>query len=289
MGNKINILVTGADGQMGSQFREMAAHYPLLQFTFTDKGSLPITDAEKVTAFFSSHSFEYCINCAAYTAVDKAESDQDAAFEVNAIAAANLALHCRKNNTVFIHISTDYVLDGTNSKGYIETDATNPINVYGASKLKGETLALNNHPGSIIIRTSWVYGVHGNNFVKSMLRLMREKDRIAVVNDQFGCPTYTADLAVAILHIITRNEQPQQGIYHFCNSGSTTWFEFATAIKLFAKSTCKVDPINTSEYPTAAKRPTYSLLDTEKIRQVFEVKTPYWKDSLQECVALLTG
>lgn len=289
MGNKINILVTGADGQMGSQFRDMAELYPGLHFTFTDKGSLPITDAEKVAAFFSHHSFDFCINCAAYTAVDKAETDKDAAFDVNATAVGNLAFHCKKSNIVFIHISTDYVFDGTNSKGYIETDATNPINVYGASKLKGETLALNNHPGSIIIRTSWVYGVHGNNFVKSMLRLMREKDRIAVVNDQFGCPTYTADLAVAILHIITRNEQPQPGIYHFCNSGSTTWFEFATAIKLFAKSTCKVDPINTSEYPTAAKRPTYSLLDTEKIRQVFEVKTPYWKDSLQECVALLTG
>jgi len=207
---------------------------------------------------------------------------------INAKAVCNLARVCNTHHVQFIHISTDYVFDGTATSPYKEPDTTNPMSVYGASKLKGEELALKNDPSSIVIRTSWLYSSFKNNFVKTMLRLMEEKDSINVVNDQYGCPTYAADLAGAILQMISSgrcSEKP--GIYHYTNSGITNWYEFALAIKNLSGSNCIVNPITTAQYPTAAKRPQYSVLDTTKIQKEFDIVIPEWKDSLEKCLKLL--
>ena len=279
------ILVTGADGQLGKELHALAINFPTYQFIFTTKEKLAIDDLDAVGVFFSGHSIEYCINCAAYTAVDKAESEAELAFLVNAEATGNLAKVCKEHEVQFIHISTDYVFDGTAKQPYKETDPTGTINVYAASKLKGEELAIENDPSSIIIRTSWLYSSFNNNFVKTMLRLMKEKKSISVVNDQLGSPTYAADLAAAIMKIITASRRKKkQGIYHYCNEGAITWYEFALMIKNLSGSKCTVNPIPTSGYPTAAKRPQYSVLDTKKIQQTFNIEIPAWADSLKICL-----
>jgi dTDP-4-dehydrorhamnose reductase len=226
---------------------------------------------------------QYCINCAAYTAVDRAESEQDMAMLVNGEAVGNLAAICKKFNTKLIHISTDYVFDGERETPYQPDDATGPVSIYGISKLKGEELCMRENADAIIIRTAWVYSEFGNNFVKTMMRLMNERPEIKVVNDQVGAPTYAADLAKACLDVIASNKW-QSGMYHYSNSGKISWYDFAVAIKEMIGSDCIVHPIPTTDYPTPAKRPKFSLLDTSKIKEVFNVNIPEWKESLQGCV-----
>ena len=233
------------------------------------------------------------INCAAYTAVDRAEQEKDMAFQINGEAVGVLAAVCKEHDTKFIHISTDYVFDGTATVPYKEDSPTNPQSVYGASKLEGEKQALQFNPDTIIIRTSWVYSEFGKNFVRTMLKLMKEKEEINVVNDQFGSPTYAADLAEAILQIIvnlsihTSPRTTHGGIYHFSNEGVISWYDFAVAIKEITGSNCKINPIPTSQYPTAAKRPAYSVLDTSKIQQIFNIKLNGWEESLAVCLERL--
>ncbi|RYZ47665.1 MAG: dTDP-4-dehydrorhamnose reductase, partial [Chitinophagaceae bacterium] len=226
---------------------------------------------------------DFVINCAAYTAVDKAESEREEAFQINATAVGALAAACSKQGTGFIHISTDYVFDGSRQTPFKEDDAVNPINVYGESKLAGEQAALQNNPQSIVIRTSWVYSSYGKNFVKTMMRLMSEKQIISVVNDQWGSPTYAADLAKAILHIIDSGEW-KPGIYHFSNEGVISWFDFAKEIGSLIQTNCEVLPTTTANFPTPAKRPAYSAMDKTKIHQQYKIALRPWKESLIECI-----
>ena len=284
----LTILVTGANGQLGNELKSLAPGYPYCQFLFVTKEELNIGNFNDPIKYFAGHSIDYCINCAAFTAVDKAETEKETAFLINADAVAVLAKICFKNQTQLIHISTDYVFDGTSKQPYKETDNTSPASVYGQSKLQGEELAIKHCPSAIIIRTAWLYSSFKNNFVKTMLRLMKEKDSINVVSDQFGCPTYCADLALALMQVIESGKNKENpGIYHYTNAGTTNWYEFALAIKNFTGSECKVNPISTAEYPTAAKRPAYSVLDTTKIKEAFAVSIPNWKDSLEKCLHLL--
>lgn len=288
MNNKRNILVTGANGQLGMEIRMLEKKYPQFDFIFAGREELSVDNNDLLEHFFSQNNFTHCINCAAYTAVDKAETEKDLAFEINAFAAENLAAICKKYNTQFIHISTDYVFDGKSEKPYKEDDQTNPINVYGASKLKGEEEIIKCNKESVIIRTSWVYSSYGKNFVKTMIRLMNEKERIGVVNDQFGCPTYAADLASLILEIISTGKITP-GIYHYCNEGIISWYDFARAIKKIINSRCIVNPIESIQYPTPAERPKYSVLDTNKIQQTFSITIPGWEDSLNTCLKMLVS
>jgi dTDP-4-dehydrorhamnose reductase len=282
------ILITGANGQLGSEIRFLSASYPQYKFIFTDFAELSITDNEAVTAFFDSHKIDSCINCAAYTAVDKAETEKDLADSINGYAVGFLAAACKKSDALFIHISTDYVFDGTATKPYKTDHPVNPENVYGSSKLIGEQEAFQKNPGSIIIRTSWVYSTVGNNFVKTMLRLMKEKETLTVVDDQVGCPTYAADLAAAIMQIVSSGKAADNaGIYHYSNQGVISWCRFAIAIKEISGSPCKVIPINSDAYPTPTKRPAYSVMDTSKIQQTFNIVIPQWKESLRKCMSLL--
>ncbi|GAB2833896.1 SDR family oxidoreductase [Ferruginibacter profundus] len=288
MATNKTILITGANGQLGKEFQVLATLYPQYHFLFVGRDVLAIEDFEAVKKYFAKNNIGYCINCAAYTAVDKAETESDAAFLVNATAVGNLAAVCATHNTQLIHISTDYVFDGTGKHPYKETDVTNPVSVYGASKLQGEQLALQNNPSAIIIRTSWVFSSFGNNFVKTMLRLMKEKESINVVADQWGCPTYAADLATVIMSIIDKHSLsgiPSQ-VFNYCNNGVINWHQFAVAIKEFTGSTCIVTPIPSSQYPTPVKRPLYSALDTDLIKKTFGIAIPGWKESLKKCLKL---
>jgi dTDP-4-dehydrorhamnose reductase len=284
-----NILVTGANGQLGNEMQVIAADYPEYHFLFVSKDQLTIDDMDAVKYFFTTNNIAVCVNCAAYTAVDKAETETAKAFAVNADAVGNLAAVCKEHHALFIHVSTDYVFDGTATIPYKEDHPVNPVNAYGASKLKGEQLAIQNNPESVIIRTSWVYSSFGNNFVKTMLRLMSERENINVVDDQVGCPTYAADLAAAIMKIIDHSaaDKTKSGIYNFSNKGVINWYQFAVAIKELSGSNCMVNPIPAAQYPTPAKRPNYSVLDTTKIQQAFNVVIPEWKDSLEKCLKLL--
>ena len=281
-------MVTGANGQMGNELQVLAAGFADYRFLFVTKEDLNIADTAATEKYFSNDKIDFCVNCAAYTAVDKAEAEPENAFLVNATAVATLAAVCKKNNTQLIHISTDYVFDGTAHHPYKETDKKNPVSVYGKSKLQGEELAMQNAPSTIIIRTAWLYSSFKANFVKTMLRLMKEKESINVVSDQFGCPTYAADLAAAIMQIITSNHSNKNpGIYHYSNAGITNWYEFAVAIKELTGCSCVVNPITTAQYPTAAKRPAYSVLNTTKIKETFKLDISDWESSLEKCLDLL--
>jgi len=283
------ILVTGANGQLANELKILSSGFPQYQFLFTAKEELPIENTDALTSFFQRNKMDYCINCAAYTAVDKAESEKEKAFLINAEAVGELAKICYNHQTKLIHISTDYVYDGTVHNPLKENNPVGPINIYGESKLKGEELALEKNPSAIVIRTSWVYSAFGNNFVKTMMRLFKEKSEINVINDQFGSPTYAADLAAVILNFIEQTEQGKDfsGIVNYSNSGVTTWYEFAEEIKSLVNSNCKINPIPTSSYPTPAKRPLYSVLDTSKIKELLQIEIPSWKESLKECVDIL--
>jgi len=283
---KQTIIVTGANGQLGRELQVLAAAYPHT-FVFADRSQLPVDDPQKIESLFAEHAPTWCINCAAYTAVDKAESEKEAAFKINGDGPGYLAAACRRHGARLIHISTDYVFDGTSATPLKETDPTAPINVYGASKLAGEQKAIENNPdATLIIRTAWVYSEFGANFVKTMIRLMKERPAINVVEDQIGSPTYAADLAAAILHII---DSPRfvPGIYHYSNEGRISWYEFALAIRHTIGSSCAVSPIPTSQYPTPAKRPHYSLLDKSLIRDTYQLVIPEWENSLAVCMSRL--
>jgi dTDP-4-dehydrorhamnose reductase len=281
---KSTILITGANGQLGKELQVASVDYPQYEFIFLSKNELPINERDKVLEFFESAQPSFCINCAAYTAVDKAESERENAFLINAESVSILASACRSFNTKLIHISTDYVFDGNSSTPLKEDDLTNPVNVYGESKLKGEELAFKENANTIVIRTSWVYSEFGNNFVKTMIRLMKERDSINVVDDQIGSPTYAADLAEAILEIINSNKFVP-GIYNYSNEGEISWYEFAILIKGMINSNCAVNPLPSSQYPTPAKRPHFSLLDKAKIISVYSLKIKDWRESLAFCIA----
>jgi dTDP-4-dehydrorhamnose reductase len=280
------ILITGANGQLGKEFRLIADQYPGFTFLFLSREDLAIHHFELVRNFFRSYKPDICINCAAYTAVDKAETEPDLAMLVNAESTGVLAAVCKEHNAKFIHISTDYVFKGDAQKPYSESDPTDPQSVYGATKREGEVLALQYNPQTMIFRTSWVYSVYGKNFVKTMIRLMKEKPSINVVNDQWGSPTHAADLAKCIMDILASGKFIP-GIYHYCNDGIINWFQFAEAIKELSGSSCEVNPIPTSAYPTPAKRPAYSVMSKEKIKEVFNIVPPPWKQSLAACISLL--
>ena len=277
------VLVTGSNGQLGKELQDLARDLPAFEFIFMGRQELPVEDVACVNETFNKWQPAYCINCAAYTAVDKAESDKETAFLINANAVGNLARASFLYNTRLIHISTDYVYDGNAVSPYKEEHPTSPVNIYGLTKLKGEALCLLNNPDSIIVRTSWVYSVYGHNFVKTMLKLMKERPEVRVVSDQVGAPTYAADLAAAILKIINHTEWIP-GIYHYTNTGRTSWYEFASCIRQHINASCKVTPILTIQYPTPAKRPGFSLLDTEKIRRTFGITIPLWEESLEQCL-----
>lgn len=288
-----NVLVTGANGQLGSELRSLirsdrTSRIEYQNFYFTDRDSLDITDKEAIINFCSQNGITHIINAAAYTAVDKAEEDQDNADKVNHLAVKNLAESAKEQEISLIHISTDYVFDGKNYKPYIEDDPTNPQSVYGATKLAGEKAMQEANPkNSIIIRTSWVYSSYGSNFVKTMLRLSKERDSLGVIFDQVGTPTYAKDLAQAILDIIPKIKNDSVAIYHYSNEGVLSWYDFAKEIMRMAKLECRINPIETREYPTPAQRPHYSLLNKAKIKKEFGIEIPYWKDSLDVCLKAL--
>lgn len=279
------ILVTGSNGQLGKELKQIADNYSQFTFVFASREDLKLHHFGLVENFFIATRPKYCINCAAYTAVDKAEAEQDMAMLVNGEAVGNLAAVCQKYQTKFVHISTDYVFDGESETPYKEEDATGPINTYGESKLLGEQLCMK-EDDAIIIRTSWVYSSFGHNFVKTMMRLMNERNELNVVIDQIGSPTYAADLAKAIMGIISSGKW-ESGIYHYSNEGKISWFEFAQAIQEITGSKAVVHPVLTAEYPTPARRPKFSLLNKEKIKSTYSIAIPDWKESLQKCISIL--
>lgn len=295
MSTQKKILVTGANGQLGMELQQLVSSWPQFNFIFTTRQELPLDNPEIIHRFISRQQPHYLINCAAYTAVDKAESEPGLAYQLNADAPAFIAAACQVYKCQLIHISTDYVFKGSEQGPYREDDSPDPVNLYGASKLEGERNILRIHPGSVIIRTAWVYSEFGKNFVKTMLGLMANRDEINVVNDQSGTPTYAADLSAAIMTIISTIEETSQdlqlaefaGVYHFSNAGHITWYDFAVAIKEFSGSACRVNPISSSQFPTAARRPFYSVLDKTKIQKVFGILLNDWKTSLAVCLEKL--
>ena len=280
------ILVTGTNGQLGSELRVLSQRYTQFEWVFTDRGELDLCDLHHLEGQLSRINPHYIINCAAHTAVDRAESELELADVLNHQAVAVLAKWSAKNDCKLIHISTDYVFDGAAATPLTESAPTAPINVYGQTKLAGELACAQDCPSSIIIRTSWVYSSFGANFVKTMSKLMQERDTLQVVNDQIGSPTYAADLAQAIMTIITHPTW-QTGIYHFSNEGEISWYEFALAIQEIGGFDCNVSGIPTAAYPTPAQRPKYSLLDKSKIKATFGVIVPDYKESLELCMRLL--
>ena len=282
------ILVTGANGQLGSEIKALAGHYSNFEFIFTDIADFPLDKEQEIIRNFNAIEPDIVINCAAYTAVDKAETDSVVADAINHLAIATLATLCQDSGAQLVHVSTDYVFDGTSPIAYKEEDQPNPKSVYGATKLAGELACLKNNPDSIIIRTAWVYSEFGNNFVKTMLRLMSERETLSVVNDQVGSPTYAADLAQVILTILDSNTW-EPGIYHYSNAGEISWFDFAQAIKEIAQKSCVVNGIPASNYPTPAERPAYSLLDKSKIKSVYGIEPIDYKVSLRIMMSRLAN
>lgn len=286
-----NILVTGANGQLGQAIQLVAGKAPAFNFIYTDYEELDITNAAAVADFFAAQPIHACINCAAYTAVDKAESEEEKAFQLNFEAVLNLSDACREHNAQLIHISTDYVFDGRYYRPYTEEDEASPQGIYGASKLRGEAAALGNDPTTIVIRTSWLYSQFGVNFVKRIRELMQERPSLNIVFDQVGTPTYAVDLAQAVLDILGyKAEHPEAdtgGVYHYSNEGVISWYDFAVAVKELTGSGCEISPITSDQYPTPAQRPAYSVLNKKKIKETFGVKVPYWKESLKVCLEKL--
>ncbi len=280
------VAVTGSNGQLGTEFIRIAGKHPGFLFTFLTREVFPLDDRDKMVMWLKENPVDIFIHCAAYTAVDKAESEKEKAFLVNASAPGLIASVLSDTATKLIYVSTDYVFDGNSATALTEEAETNPINVYGATKLEGERLVTQNNPLTQIIRTSWVYSTHGNNFVKTMIRLMRERNSINVVDDQFGSPTYAGDLAAAIMQIL-ESGQFIPGIYHYSNEGETSWYLFAEEIKKITGSSCLVFPIPSSGFPTPAKRPAYSLLDKTKIKKDYNLHIPEWQSSLSICIDLL--
>ena len=275
------ILVTGALGQLGSEIKLLSSHYPQFEWVFVDREEMPLDNLEGIEKALEIIKPTVIFSCAAYTAVDRAESEPEVAKIVNELSVAVIAKYAKANQVKMIHISTDYVFDGNSSTPLKEEAPTSPINVYGETKRGGELACLQFNPETIIIRTAWVYSKFGNNFVKTMQRLMQERESISVVNDQVGSPTYAADLAKAMIDILVSGKWIS-GIYHFSNEGEINWYQFALAIKELGGYTCEVNGIPASNYPTPAKRPNYSLLDKTKIKETYGVEVPFYKDSLKK-------
>lgn len=282
-----SVLVTGKDGQLGKSIEHIARQYPEYVFEFVGRERLDISSAEDITEFFVGQHFDIIINCAAYTAVDQAETETELADQINHLAIQKFAEIAKATNSTLIHISTDYVFSGQNFKPYIEIDSTDPQSVYGATKLKGEQAMQAINPKGCIIRTSWVYSEYGNNFVKTMLRLGHERDSLNVIFDQVGTPTYAGDLAKTILQMLDNAHSKSCGVYHYSNEGACSWYDFSTAIFAFSDTECHVSPIETKDYPTLATRPHYSLLNKSKIKIDFNLTIPYWQDSLKQCIQSL--
>lgn len=282
----MNILITGCNGQLGNELQLLEKNYSEHTFFNTDVHELDITNAEAIDKFVSSNNIDIIINCAAYTAVDKAESNKELCQVLNADAPTYLAKAISKRNGWMIQVSTDYVFDGTKNTPYVETDSPCPNSVYGSTKLDGEKAVEQACKNTMIIRTAWLYSSFGNNFVKTMMRLGKEKDELNVIFDQIGTPTYARDLAIAIMTAVEKGIVP--GIYHFSNEGVISWYDFTKAIhRLSGITSCHVRPIHTEEYPTAATRPHYSVLDKTKIKKTYGIEIPYWEDSLAECINIL--
>lgn len=287
----VTVLVTGAKGQLGSEINELVTadfhKDDSVSFVFTDIEELDICEIGRIREFVKKHRITHIVNCAAYTAVDLAETDSESAYRINRDAAKNLAIVSNENNILMIHISTDFVYDGEKSTPYVESDIPNPFSVYGQSKLDGENAVLESARNSIIIRTSWLYSGFGNNFVKTMMRLGLERESLGVVFDQIGSPTYAKDLAKAILVIIDKSKAENditESIFHFSNEGVTSWYDFACSIMKLSNIECSVKAINSFEYPTPAKRPDFSVLDKRKIKDTFKIHIPHWQNSLEECI-----
>nr|WP_320119063.1 dTDP-4-dehydrorhamnose reductase [uncultured Marinifilum sp.] len=285
----MKILVTGANGQLGSEINELSSSFPNLDFVFSDLPDLDICNKEMLSQFVIENKIEAVVNCAAYTAVDKAEEDAATAELVNATAVSNLVSIAEEENIKLIHISTDYVFDGTAHFPYAETCGVSPIGVYGETKRKGEEFVINSSSDSILIRTSWLYSSFGNNFVKTMMRLGNDRDELGVIFDQVGTPTYARDLAKACLEILSKSERldSKGKVYHFSNEGVASWYDFAKAIMEIGQVDCQVNPIETKDYPTPAKRPHYSVMNKAKIKADFGIAIPYWRDSLKDCIEKL--
>lgn len=281
------ILVIGSNGQLASELKQIQNKYSNHQFLFTSQNDLDISDNKSIESIFKNFEPNYTINCAAYTAVDKAESDQESAFKINEKGVENLANHCRNENSYFIHISTDFVFDGKKSNPYTEDDKTNPLSIYGLSKLKGELAIQNSGCDYTIIRTSWLYSSFGNNFVKTMIRLGSERESLNVVADQIGSPTYCADLAMIILSQLENFPNHKNNIYHYSNEGVASWYDFAYEIMQMSSLKCQVNPIPTTDYPTPAVRPSFSVMDKSKIKRHFNITIPHWKESLASCIHLI--
>ncbi|MGF7231255.1 dTDP-4-dehydrorhamnose reductase [Arachidicoccus sp.] len=283
---KPTVIVSGKNGQVGSELLLLHVSYPQFNWVFLAREDLDLFSENSISKAFQEHRPKYFINCAAYTAVDKAEEERGLAEKINAEAVGFIAQKCKAFDTILIHLSTDYVFDGTGSSPYRTDGETNPVNFYGFTKLEGEKLALQNNKQTIIIRTAWVYSVFGKNFVKTMLRLMNERPEISVVNDQIGSPTYARDLALAIAEIIS-SEKKHFGTYHYTNQGVISWYDFAIAIKEISGSGCKVNAITTAQFPTPAKRPHYSVLDNLDLQKDYHIQPRSWKVALQECMKYL--
>ena len=281
------VVITGKNGQLGWELSQLKVLNNFqFDFLFIDKDEMDLSSPESIPYFFKQHKPQYFINCGAYTLVDKAETEKELTRAINATSVGVIAAECAKIDCTLITISTDYVFDGNGTSPYLPNQATDPLNYYGLTKCEGEELAVKNNPKTIIIRTSWVYSVHANNFVKTMLRLMKDREELKIVADQIGSPTYAADLAEGLIKIIEQLEggNIHYGIYHYSNNGVISWFDFAEAIKKMAGLTCNVLPIPTTDFPTPAKRPAYSVLDKESIVADFGIKLFEWKSSLRKCI-----
>ena len=277
------ILVTGATGQLGSEFKVLSKNYPQLEWFFADRAQVSLDKINLLGEQLKNIQPNIILNCGAYTAVDRAETENELADIVNHQSVTVLAKYAKENSIKLIHISTDYVFDGTSSIALKEDALTNPINVYGMTKRAGETAVLSINPNVIIIRTSWVYSRFGNNFVKTMTRLLKERDSLGVVNDQIGSPTYASDLAEVMMDIV-ESENWVSGIYNYSNEGEISWYEFVLAIQEITEDKCEVKGIPSSSYPTPAARPAFSLLDKSKIKEIYGIKVPHYKESLKKCL-----
>ncbi len=284
----IKLLITGAKGQLGNEIRDLAPKFKHFQFTFTDVDDLDITNPQMLKEFVATDDYNFIINCAAYTAVDKAESEVELATEINENAVRNIAEIAAEKKIKIITISTDYVFGGVNCRPYKEDEPTDPNSVYGTTKLHGEQAVIQSDADAIILRTSWLYSTYGKNFVKTIMQIAKERDSLNVVFDQIGSPTYAADLAMAILEIagqiVGDSYTKQTRIYNYSNEGVCSWYDFAIAILEMVKINCRVNPVETKEFPTPATRPYYSVLDKTKIKNEFGITIPYWKDSLRKCI-----
>lgn len=282
----MNILITGCNGQLGNEMQLLESQYPQYQWYNTDVQELDISNQQAIEQFVAAHEIDGIVNCAGYTAVDKAEENEQLCALLNQHAPAYLAAAVEKRGGWMVHISTDYVFDGTHHTPYVETDEPCPNSVYGRTKLAGEQEVMQHCKRSVIIRTAWLYSTFGNNFVKTMIRLGKERPELGVIFDQIGTPTYAGDLAKAIMAVVEKGIMP--GIYHFSNEGVISWYDFTKAIhRLAGITTCHVRPLHTAEYPTPANRPHYSVLDKTKIKTVYGIEIPYWEESLKDCIEKL--